>query len=434
MADPTSNLPQITNFVPRWGGAPPPAAVPVPPPVNAFVPRYSTAAPGVTTGARIIPAAVQTATPAVPVAPTPAAVTPVAAPAPAAPVAPPAVSLPVSATPGEGNPLPPSMRGGATSALPSLPSGPVSGAPTAATQPAFPVLNASALQGVFNNGAGGGSQIAPGGIEVDRGGTVSRYDQGGNLVSGPGTPEEAAYNRLLAANPAGGTGALGTAYAQAAPGAPGAPGAYGGVGGGEAGGIRDPQAAIAAGFGLQDARAQNYIGQAMQYVNGGDNIFERATRARFVNGLLGATVGPNNAGQVAGQGADTLNSALAGVQAAGIGAGASEYGANLGLQANEERIQGARQLQTQQIESNPVVIGTRYVDNGMGYRVPQSIYGLGTADQNGRVGAFRPIAGNGMVISPQAAQAPANPAVGTTRTRASGATERFDGKQWVSEK
>jgi hypothetical protein len=148
MADPTSNLPQITNFVPRWGGAPPPAAVPV---------------------------------------------------------APPAVPLPVSATPGEGNPLPPSMRGGATSALPSLPSGPVSGAPAAATQPAFPVLNASALQGVFNNGAGGGSQIAPGGIEVDRGGTVSRYDQGGNLVSGPGTPEEAAYNRLLAANPAGGT-------------------------------------------------------------------------------------------------------------------------------------------------------------------------------------------------------------------------------------
>jgi hypothetical protein len=311
----------------------------------------------------------------------------------------------------------------------------VSGAPAAATQPAFPVLNASALQGVFNNGAGGGSQIAPGGIEVDRGGTVSRYDQGGNLVSGPGTPEEAAYNRLLAANPAGGTGALGTAYAQAVPGAAGgAPGAYGGVGGGEAGGIRDPQAAIAAGFGLQDARAQNYIGQAMQYVNGGDNIFERATRARFVNGLLGATVGPNNAGQVAGQGADTLNSALAGVQAAGIGAGASEYGANLGLQANEERIQGARQLQTQQIESQPVVIGTRYVDNGMGYRVPQSIYGLGTADQSGRVGAFRPIAGNGMVINPQAAQAPTNPTVGTTRTRASGATERFDGKQWVSEK
>lgn len=103
-------------------------------------------------------------------------------------------------------------------------------------------------------------------------------------------------------------------------------------------GMRDPQAAINAGYDTQTARAENFIQQAMSYVNGGSNIFERATRGRFINGLLNATVGPNNVGQVQGQGQDVLNSALAGIQSAGLGANASIFGSQAGLAGNAQRV------------------------------------------------------------------------------------------------
>lgn len=430
MADPTTNLPQlVTNFVPR-GPTPygnPGALAPVvpPPPVSSFVSRQATGARGYTTG-------VPPTLPVMAAAPQPANAPVATSVAPGAPVD---NGIGVSPTPGAGNPLPPSMRGGVP-----LPGGDIGGVPAGqpaaraqTVVPAFPLLTPPALGTVFSAGAGGRSQIDPSGIEVDRGGVVSRYDGSGNLTSGPGGQGEAAYNALIAANPNNGVGQLGVAYGQAVP----TPGAAGGVPAGAAGaavgGLRDPSGAINAGFDTQTARAQNFIDQARQYVDAGDNIFERATRGRFINGLLSATVGPNNVGQVQGQGADTLNSAIAGITSSGIGASASEYGSQLGYQASAERNTAAEHLENVERQNTPVTIGQRFVNNGMGLIVPQPIMGLPTLDQSGAPTGYRTLSPNGMVVTPRAAAAPANPTVGTTRTRASGAVERFDGRNWTSE-
>jgi hypothetical protein len=378
MAGPTDNLP--TLFVPRgptpYGnpGAPVVAAAPT---VTNFVPRGPTPY-GTPAAVRVVPAAASP-TPSAPVA-TPAS----PAPAPTTPVAPPAATSPttsaagvpnngaVSPTPGAGNPLPPSMQGTDT----PLPAGTPNAAANAGA--------ASALAGLpppANSGAAAASPaLADNGPEIIRGGVVSNPQ--GSVVP--------------------------------------------------ASGIRDPQAAINAGFDTQTARAQSFISQAMNYVNAGGDIFERATRGRFVNGLLNATVGPNNVGAVQGQGQDSLNSALAGIQAAGIGAGASEYGAQLGYQASAERNQAAENLEAQQRTNTPVVVGQRTVMRN-GIAVPEPVYGLPVLGAGNNASGFRTILPNGMLTSPVSPTAPANPAVGTTRTRASGAVERWNGQAWTNE-
>lgn len=318
--DPTANLPQmVTRFVPRgptlYGN--PGQLVPVTPPVNNFVSRQPTGAQGYTTGnptsaPLVIATQAPSATPSAPAPQSPAALTNTAQPAPNTAVRPPVdgtmigtglgmtgggiapsdANVLVSPTPGEGNPLPPALRGnGGGVPLPAL-----SGLPQLA------------------GGNPGGSDYTP---EVIRGGVVTPGSD-----SGGGYTPEVIRGGVVTPGSDDAVGA-GRGYI-------GAPGA--------AGGLRDPQAIINAGFSTQGQRAQTNIDQALSYINQGTNIFDRATRARAIAGVYNATLGPNNVGQVQGAGQDALNSALGGVSQAGIGAGASEFASTLGYAGNAERV------------------------------------------------------------------------------------------------
>lgn len=102
--------------------------------------------------------------------------------------------------------------------------------------------------------------------------------------------------------------------------------------------MMNPEGVINRGFDLQTQRTENFMNQALDYINQGSNIFDRATRGRAIASILAATAGPNNVGQVQGQGADSTNNALAGIQQASLGANASMYGSTLGLAGNEQRV------------------------------------------------------------------------------------------------
>lgn len=122
------------------------------------------------------------------------------------------------------------------------------------------------------------------------------------------------------------------------------------MGGAMPAGIRDPQAAISAGFDAQAQRAHGFMRDAIDYINGGSDIFDRATRGRAIGNILGAVMGPNNQGATSGQGADAFNNSLAGIQNTNTYANASMHGADSGLigtlasaqmQANERHYETA---------------------------------------------------------------------------------------------
>jgi hypothetical protein len=73
---------------------------------------------------------------------------------------------------------------------------------------------------------------------------------------------------------------------------------------------------------------------AIDYINGGSDIFDRATRGRAIGNILGAVMGPNNQGATSGQGADAFNTSLAGIQNANTYANASMYGSDNSLVGN----------------------------------------------------------------------------------------------------
>ena len=77
---------------------------------------------------------------------------------------------------------------------------------------------------------------------------------------------------------------------------------------------------------------------ALSYINDGGDIFERATRGRAIGNILHAVVGPNNQGQVAGQGADAFNTSLAGLANTDTMAGAQMYGYDQSLAARQAEV------------------------------------------------------------------------------------------------
>ncbi|PFH12840.1 hypothetical protein [Burkholderia sp. JKS000303] len=113
-------------------------------------------------------------------------------------------------------------------------------------------------------------------------------------------------------------------------------------GGGAVGGkFIDPAAAIQAGFDQQTAYRQQAIQDIMAAARQGDpgNYSFRLAH------LVGAT-GANNFAGIQGQGVDALNSAIAGITGAGIGANAAMYGADqatvrTGMEVGEQHYQAA---------------------------------------------------------------------------------------------
>lgn len=358
-------------------------AAPIPAPTATQLQAQFNGRPALIPGAAGSPQAASPAA-AAPVAPA----VPVAPPAPVAATAVPAAAAGTNQSSGvPANvvlpPLPANMRAGLNAdgtgpaGTPPLPGGdgtvPVIGggsngtaaSPTPRGMVQLPAAPQFSGGGVSAAQAGGGTDDGTG-LQVIRGGATTNYDATGNRVSGGSIAPRGS-------------------------------------------GLTDPQGIINSGFDTQTARAENFIQQAMDYVNQGGDIFERATRGRFINGLLQATVGPNNVGQVQGQGQDTLNSAIAGESEAATGANAQIYGAQTNFAAGENRNETALQLEGNTRSSTPVVIGQRYVDNGMGIKVPQPIYGLPTLGTNERPQGFGVInSGTGMV-----APAPKTPDVTT---------------------
>jgi len=69
-------------------------------------------------------------------------------------------------------------------------------------------------------------------------------------------------------------------------------------------------AAIKAGFDMQTQRSEDATRGAENYISQGHGIFEQASRARAITGILGAVSGPNNVGATAGNAADVVNQGL----------------------------------------------------------------------------------------------------------------------------
>lgn len=194
-------------------------------------------------------------------------------------------------------------------------------------------------------------------------------------------------------------------------------------GSGQVGAFRDPSGAISAGFQAQQAYGDHFMNQALDYINGGANIWEQATRGRAIGNILHAVAGQNNQGAVQGQGADALNQSIAGLSGASLGAQASMYGANMGYNANADRVGEQRYQTNADLRARTVQIGqTMSYDPSTGM---QQIVGNYAQPQ---VGA------GGMVtlqpISPPTRQAAApKPVVGATYRDAKGnlATYQQDG-------
>lgn len=147
-------------------------------------------------------------------------------------------------------------------------------------------------------------------------------------------------------------------------------------GGGMTPAFHDPSGAISNGFAQQQQSAQDYISQALNYIQGGGSIFERATRGRAIANIMHAVVGPNDQGQVEGQGADALNQSLAGVSSAAIGANASMYGSDNALTANAQRLTSAQNEVQYNMINTPHVSGQRIVAGPGGIPMAVNTYSL----------------------------------------------------------
>jgi hypothetical protein len=127
-------------------------------------------------------------------------------------------------------------------------------------------------------------------------------------------------------------------------------------------GLQNPSSTISGGYERQQAYAQNFLDQALNYIQGGGDIFERATRGRAIGGILHAVAGQNNEGSAQAQGANGLNSAVAGIANAGTMAGAQMYGSDNSLAARQAEI-GEQHYQYQ---NTPRAVGSDIVQTPFG--------------------------------------------------------------------
>jgi hypothetical protein len=145
----------------------------------------------------------------------------------------------------------------------------------------------------------------------------------------------------------------------------GVPSRVGGGGGTIAGRFVNPSDAIANGYAQQLAYQRASIANLLDAFSRSDGL--AATKA-----ALAHTIGLNNFGSVQGQGVNTINSAIGGIAAAGQGAGAAMYNAELGLAGRLAEI-GEQHYQA---ETGSIPVGTTLQrDPATGLSVPVTVYG-----------------------------------------------------------
>lgn len=147
-------------------------------------------------------------------------------------------------------------------------------------------------------------------------------------------------------------------------------GSGGGAGSGKFG-LTNPAGTIQTAFDRQQATNMAMLDRAIEYAQGGSNIFEQATRNKLVAPLISAIINGNNQGQVQGQGVNSMNQVAGGIQSAGIGAGASMYGADQGLAGHLAST--AERLYEAQTSSIPT--GTAIGTDANGISMPLTTYG-----------------------------------------------------------
>lgn len=129
-------------------------------------------------------------------------------------------------------------------------------------------------------------------------------------------------------------------------------------GSGQIGPFRDPTGVISAGYDRQQAYGQHFLNQALDYIGGGANIWEQATRGRAIAGILHAVAGSNNEGSAQASGANSLNSSIAGLEGASLGAQAQMYGADSSVLAGQQRNASSQAIATMDARARTLDIGT----------------------------------------------------------------------------
>lgn len=178
-------------------------------------------------------------------------------------------------------------------------------------------------------------------------------------------------------------------------------------------GLANPAGTIDSAFDRQMAMNREVLAQATDYVQGGGNVFEQATRTKLMAPLIASIINGNDLGRSQAGGVNTMNSAAAGIAGAGIGAGAQRYSADARLTGDMAQ----NNVHQYEVMTSSVPTGTTLVpDPVTGLGVPVTTYGQ------------RPAAG-GMPTPYQQAK-PQGPAEGSTST-SKGKPIVYRNGQWV---
>lgn len=266
-------------------------------------------------------------------------------------------------------------------------------APAQASASVQPVANAAAMPA--NNNYGFTAPAALGGVTNPavwnqvplENGNIPLPDGSAGGGAGVGGPAAAADTRVRAAIPSfNGVAAPANAGVQVYRGMNGAAG-----GSGQVGAFRDPSGPISAGFQAQQAYGQGFLNQALDYIGGGKDIFEQATRGRAIGNILHAVVGQNNEGSVQGQGADALNQSIAGISSASLGAGAQQYTADTNFATNAAHNATEMNIERSRIAATPVPMGNTSGINNLNLPYNQTNYGQNVYAPGAAMPTLQPI-------------------------------------------
>jgi hypothetical protein len=283
-------------------------------------------------------------------------------------------------------------------------------APTASPQvPANSNDLAGIPSGFFPAGRSPATTSMQGGVQIIRGGMpIGTPDPAG---AAPGVaPAETIFGAPQPGQPpsfAGNSATGGGFGAATSPGIAGTPAAsslpYG---------LRDPTQAAAVGFDRQNATTDHFMQESLNYIEAGNNIYERATRGRAIAGILHAVAPVNNAGSVFGAGIGETNQADAAIQGAQANAGGMVGAAQVTGQDAIARTNlsnaAALRLGAQEGDITPRV-GGQHIEMRLGVptAVPDYVIPIrGPAGPNGEPGqvtGFSKVQAGGMLAKPSEA-------------------------------
>lgn len=199
-------------------------------------------------------------------------------------------------------------------------------------------------------------------------------------------------------------------------------------GSGQIGPFRDPTGVISAGYDRQQAYGQHFMDQALDYINGGGNIWERATRGRAISNILHAVVGQNNEGSAQASGANSLNSSIAGLEGASLGAQAQMYNADSNVLAGQQRNATSENVARMDLQGRTVQIGqTASQDPSTGLYLTTSNFAQPVPGPGGMV-TLKP-----QVPAPRQAAAPKLVENATSIDKATGKPIIVKNGQWVAQ-